>query len=392
MSELQISLAVLGAVAVAGVVAYNAWVARRHQRTAERMLPAREADPLLAGHSSGESGGDSAGHPGSDSGGDSGDAATGESGAAPRAEPGFNADAGDAGAGIAAAPSRGADAPARPLGNVEPPAGLLDSRADYLLRLDCVEAVSGDRLLLLERDLAYGAPKRVRVIGFNAARNEWELPRSGVGYLRLLAGMQLVDRKGAANAVELGAFSQAVQGFVDEAMAVVDAPPSRAAAESARELDAVCAQADIQVGINVASRGQPFVGARLRSLVEASGLHAADDGSLQAVGAGGETLFSVIDHDGQPLSAETLRGGSVRGLTFLLDAPRVAAGERVFGRMAALAVRFAEALGGELVDDRRQPLTDAALAAIAAQIAAQQALLAQRGISPGGELARRLFA
>ena len=48
----------------------------------------------------------------------------------------------------------------------------------------------------------------------------------------------------------------------------------------------------------------------------------------------------------------------------MLDVPRVADPLRAFDQMKLAAKRMAHTLGGDLVDDNRRPLDDAALAAI----------------------------
>ena len=54
--------------------------------------------------------------------------------------------------------------------------------------------------------------------------------------------------------------------------------------------------------------------------------------------------------------------------------------------------KFVETLGGELVDDNQRPLTDAALAAIRAQVVGASELLVRAQIEPGSPRAHKLFA
>ena len=60
--------------------------------------------------------------------------------------------------------------------------------------------------------------------------------------------------------------------------------------------------------------------------------------------------------------------------------------------MIRVAEAFAAALGGQLVDDNRKPLTDAGLASIRRTLAAVVRDMQARGIASGGPLARRLFS
>ena len=234
--------------------------------------------------------------------------------------------------------------------------------------------------------------RRVAVLGLDEVSRRWQAADGTGAYLAMLAGLQLTDRRGAADEAEIALFSGAVRRFADEVMAVVDAPPLQQAAEQARQLDGLCARVDTQVGINVVGRNMAFSAARLRTLIERNTADFGEDGGALVTDTEGNTQFVIFDHDGQSLAPDGIASATIRGLTFLLDVPRVADGARVFARMVQIARDFAGTLGGELVDDQRQPLTDAALDPIGRQIAQQQELMAASGITPGSALARRLFA
>ena len=359
MSELQLAIAALGALGIAGVVAYNAWVSRRHRHLGDRVLPRVEGDPLL----------DDAPKPTSVG---QADVAL-ESATASRVEP------------VIDAPAERTDAEARP----EP--YLLAPEFDFMLSLSTLDPVSGERLASLAGELGRAHQRRIAVLGLDEGSRRWQAADGSGAYLAMLAGLQLTDRRGAADEAEIALFSGAVRRFADEVMAVVDAPPLQQAAEQARQLDALCARVDTQVGINVVGRNMAFSAARLRTLIDRNAADFADDGNAIVTDAEGNTQFVIFDHDGQSLAPAVGTTATIRGLTFLLDVPRVGDGARVFARMVQVARDFAGTLGGELVDDQRLPLTDAALDSIARQIAQQQELMTASGIAPGSRLARRLF-
>jgi hypothetical protein len=368
MSELQLAIALLGALGVGGVVAYNAWVARRHRRIGERVLPPVAGDALLESGNAGADDGvvEPVTVPADDP----------QPASPPRVEPVMSPAGGR---------SKGAAA-------IRPEPQLLSADFDYLMTLSTLDAIPGEQLLSLAGDLARAHQHRVAVLGFDDATLRWAPVDVATGRDRVLAGLQLADRQGPTTDAEIAMFSGAVRRFANAAMAVVDAPPVQAAAEQARQLDALCARVDTQVGINVVGRNMAFSLARLRTLLERHANDFAPDGSAMALDGAGLLQFTVLDHDGQSLAPDGVAGATIRGLTFLLDVPRVAEGERVFGRMVQVARDFAGTLGGELVDDQRLPLTDAALDAIGRQIGQQQHLMTESGIAPGGPLARRLFA
>lgn len=364
MSELQFAIAGLGVIGVAAVVAYNAWVARRHRRIGEAVLPKVVADPLLDR----------------------------EVPAASADEIRVNWSESSHERGIESI--GGASAPAeRQEPEVEPAPDrhLLSPDFDFQIVLRTLDPVAGDRLVLLAGELARKHAHRIAVLGFSDS-GVWERPDAQRAYTNVRTGLQLADRRGPADAGEIGAFKAAVQQFADEVMAVVEAGEINDAADRAQSVDGLCARVDTQVGINVIGRNMAFSPTRLRTLIERCGAEFAADGSAVIADEAGNPQYVILDHDGQSLAPNLLAGATVRGLTFLLDVPRVAGGDAVFARMVQAAKDFAGTLGGELVDDQRLPLTDAALDAIRKQIGQQQALMESSGIAPGSALARRLFA
>lgn len=357
MSDLQLAIALLGAIGVAAVVGYNAWVARRHRRLGERVLRQPAGDPLLDGEMP-----------------QIPPASAVAVEALPRQEPMFGTgESGDA------------------TGMQAPEAHLLSPAFDYAMALHTLDPMSGERLGLLEGQLLREHVHRIVVIGWNDSSG-WQRVDPDGAYTMASAALQLADRRGPAQPAEIEAFAAAVRAFAEEVMAVVDAGPIPRAAQQAGELDALCARVDTQVGVNVVGRNMAFSAARLRTLLERHAGDYAEDGSAVVVDPAVGPQFVIFDHDGQPLAPGAGNGITVRGLTFLLDVPRTARGAAVFSRMVEIAKDFAGTLGGELVDDQRLPLTDAALETIQRQIEQQQAAMAAAGIEAGSRLARRVFA
>jgi len=87
-----------------------------------------------------------------------------------------------------------------------------------------------------------------------------------------------------------------------------------------------------------------------------------------------------------------MRALTTHGVTFLLDVPRVANGDRVLIQMVELARRFADALHGALVDDNRRPLSEGSIEPIRRQVVQYQTAMATRQVPAGGALAFRLFS
>ena len=117
-----------------------------------------------------------------------------------------------------------------------------------------------------------------------------------------------------------------------------------------------------------------------------------DEGKFVRCDDDGNRLFVLLNQDEAGFSAESMKTMSTHGITFLLDVPRVAHGERVFNQMVDLARRFAEVLRGTLVDDNRRPLSEVGLEPIRRQVGEYQAMMAAQNLPAGGSLTRRLFS
>lgn len=274
------------------------------------------------------------------------------------------------------------------------PPHLLSPLIDYIAGFEAVEPAPAYQILEAQRDALARVRKPVHWIGYNERSREWEpiLDDGNSEYRRISIGLQLVDRTGPARDGDLSVFHVAMQDLADELMAIVDLPPRQPALDMSAQLDEFCAGVDIQIGINVISQGQVFPGTKLRALAEAAGMAIDAEGRFVRCDDDGNVLYTLINQEAAGFSAESMRSMSTHGVTFLLDVPRVAHGDRVFNQMLDLARRFAEALHGSLVDDNRRPLSEGALEPIRRQVGQYQAAMAARGIPAGGPLALRLFS
>lgn len=401
MTELQMGLIGLGVVAVAGVLGYNKWQESRQRKLAEAVLKPQHDDVLLA----------------------KSDAVRPE---VERSEPQIAAPAAAAPAerrepvlgGEPAAegelaervpvfvdaidavsrevPVTGQEVTAasgeRPVGPV--PGSLLDPRLELIAAFELFDAVPAARILSLRGEDFAVVSKPVRWVGYNEGTREWEWLEAG-GQLpvrRLRVGLQLVDRTGPVSEADVAAFTGAAQGLAGELPAVLDLPSTRLL-DQAAELDRFSAAVDLEIGVNLVSRGVAFSGTKIRALAEAAGMTLGDDGVFTRRDDDGRPQFTLHNLESALFTPEGIRNLSTHGLTFVLDVPRVDHGERVFAQMAELAKRFAETLQGTLVDDNRQPLSDVQLDHIRREfIGKPQATMAAYGLPAGSAQALRLFS
>ena len=180
--------------------------------------------------------------------------------------------------------------------------------------------------------------------------------------------------------------------LADELMAIVDMPQRQAVLDAAAKLDAFCADVDIQIGINLINEGQLFPGTKIRALAEAAGMTIDAEGRFVRCDDEGRVLYLLLNQEASGFSAEAMKTMSTRGMTFLLDVPRVAHGERVFSQMIEQARKFAEVLHGAMVDDNRRPLSEVSLEPIRRQIGQYQEAMSNHQIPAGSPQALRLFS
>lgn len=274
------------------------------------------------------------------------------------------------------------------------PAELLDPRLEFIVSMELVEPVSSRQILQSQRDVLQRVSRPVHFVAYNERAREWIRLRSDneIPVRRLRVGLQLVNRLGPVSDGDLAVFTGAMQALADELMAVADMPTSRVL-DQAAEIDRFCAAVDLEIGLNLVSRGQPFPGTKIRALAEAAGMVLGLDGMFTRHDDDGRAQFSLQNYESAGFAADTLRTMTTHGLTFLLDVPRVDHGERVFQQMVEQARRFAETLQGTLVDDNRQPLGDAQLEHIRREfIGKPQATMQSFGLPAGSPQALRLFS
>ena len=282
----------------------------------------------------------------------------------------------------------------REVGDVPEPTHLLSPQVDFIAAFEVVEPAASYQILESQANVLARIRKPVHWLGFNETTREWDVivDDGQSAYRRIRVGLQLVDRQGPASDGELSVFAVAMQDLAEEMMAIASLPARPAALQMAAELDAFCASVDIQIGINVISQGQVFAGTKLRALAEAAGMVIDAERRFVRCDEDGNALYVLLNQENLGFSTESMKTMTTHGLTFLLDVPRVAHGERVFNQMVELARRFADVLRGSLVDDNRRPLSEGALEPIRKQVAQFQSTMAAHGLPAGGSLARRLFS
>lgn len=221
--------------------------------------------------------------------------------------------------------------------------------------------------------------------GLRAGDNHshWESIDPDSQYDELQLGIQLASRKGPIGVLELSDFCSRCQALADALGAQIDMPSVSAMLESAKELDAIAAESDIQLSINVAFDGKAKTRAELDAMMRDRNFSTSKNNRSYVFLSNEQILFASNNLDlDQPIT----------GISLLLDVPLVAEEQMGFERMLAEGVAIAETTQGRIVDDNGVNLTENAVIAIRQHLNGLYKRLEQSGIAAGSSTAARLFS
>ena len=387
MTELQIALAVLGALAVIAILVFNRLQERKYRRQAESALASPAEDALLKPTQYSR-----------------------ETQPSPvRIEPVLREE-------IltqtieAPAPSPPAPAPepqepeppilrrepvsAEPAPEVPaPPCAPQDQAIEYRIRIlgSSIPASAFSEAMSRTKNLS----KPVRWRGLPLGSQAWEELKawSDRHYRQIVVSLQLADRNGSVDEAELGTLLTLVNEAARTLSLRVQGDDAAEALDRARQLDRFCVDVDVLIGLNVVARGEESLPLTVvRREVTAAGLSLAADGTFQLLDNRGEILFSLCNQESTPFHPDNFESLQTRGVTLLFDVPRVADGLGVFDLMVGLGRKLAHDSGGLLVDDNIRPLTDAGIEKIRRQLVQIYAKMDAKGLSSGSAQALRIFS
>jgi len=360
MSELQIGLLALGVLVVICVLGFNKYQELRARRSAEKHFSSGHEDVLLK----------------------PGTAADGDADSAPpkpRAwvEPTWkDPDAAlDDIAPLSSGEPGGPDAYAVVARDISGPP-LLDERIDFIAVLEFADPLLGSHLVMeLEK---IDSARIIGCDGYNETAQAWEgLDRDAV-YEKARIGIQLSDRGGPLRIDELEQFQLWVSELAAQLVAGVEWSGMQSPLTRAAELDAFCAEVDVQISVNLVAAG-PLADTKIRGLAEAHGFKRDGDGVFRRRNEEGLELLS-------------LRVSAPTAVSFIYDVPRVPRDAAAFGLMMHCARIIAKGLDAKIVDDNGRPLDDAMQARIQSSIAGIHARMDAASMPAGGALAQRVFA
>ncbi len=381
MSTLQIGLAILGGLVLAGVVAYNAWVTGksvpRTARERERGAGPAADDAGGGGETLPYSPADLTEHEIQRI-----DPVLGDAPGAP--EP-------PAPAVVAAALTSVSVNPL--MAQPEKKPGL-DALIDVITPMPLEHEVSGDAVLAALPGTRRVGSKPFAVEGLCEATGEWESPRPGQRDRALQSGVQLANRSGPLNDIEFSEFVVKAQAFADLVSAAPDFPDMRAEVARARELDAFASGHDAQLGFTLRARRAAWSPGYVAQHASQLGFIAgALPGRMVLPGSqSGQAAILSLVFDPQAAMAEDPEQSALREIALSLEVTHVPRSEQPFVRLREVATALAEAMDGVVTDDAGQPLSTDTMDRIGADLESLYDALDGRDLSAGSPQARRLFS
>ena len=371
MSTLQLSLAIIGGLVLALIVAYNTWTSRRN--APKRALPT-EHDPAAEPAQRLEPGFD-----------------TGATGAMPPSEfhgldrgpepSEHTVDAGDA-----------LQLPVPPFSPERRPG--LDPLIDVIAALQPEHVVSGDAALAALPPTRRAGSKPFAIEGLNEATQQWETPAPGQRYQSFQAGVQLANRMGALNEIEFSEFVVKTQAFADTMNAAPDFPEMLHEVARARELDQFASEHDAQLSFLLRARVAAWSPGYVQQCAQRQGfvLGAVPGRLVLPASAPGLPPLFTLFYDTQAALSEDPEQSAIRDIALSLDIPQVDRAEQPFNRLREVAAALCEVMDAALCDQNGTPLPAMAMEPIVADLEQLYDKLDSRELSAGSALARRLFS
>lgn len=366
--SLQLSLAVLGGLGLAGLVAYNTWTARktgvRSVTTPNDPTPAPPTDPVFDSPD---------------------DIPTIPNPLAAELDPALRESA--------------LSEPAIESAPVAPVAARrylpkLDPLIDALATVSVESPVTGEQALAHMPTSRRAGGKPFFIEGLDSETGQWEPPQPGHRYGEFQGGVQLANRTGAINEIEYSEFVQKLQAFADAIGASADLPDMLEVVARGRELDTFASEHDAQLAMRLHARTSAWSAGYLQQ-------HAARHGFVPGVIPGRLVLPSTeegappiltLTFDAQAAFAEDTSQSAVRELTLAFDVPQTAPEHEPFLAWRAAGEALAQALDAHIADDAGNPLPPQAFDSIGKELARLYDMLAGRDLAAGSQAARRLFS
>lgn len=394
MSNLQITLAVLGVIIVLGVVIYNNWYSVSHaprkasaqDEIADEAMPDVRKEPKEPFFQSSPTG-----EPALDN----------HHSKVPTAHSELKNIAPELDAAI-----QPEDRPFQPVehGSSAAPQHEALGKSEVLPELDALVfsitqiqldvPVSGDSAIAALPPTRRLGSKQLLIEGLNTQTKAWETPKTGSQYGEFQAGVQLANRLGALTEIEFSEFVHKAQAFADAIGGSPDFPDMLHEVARAREVDSFAAQNDAILSFVIVARRATWSPGYVRQMAAQYGFkHSVTPGRLTVPAANpANPPVLVLSYDPQAALANDLDHVPVHEIMLTLDVPTVERSENAFQRLRDAVEGLAESMDGVISDPDGRPLPAMTMDPIASDIDRLYEALDDRGLSAGSPAAQKLFS
>ena len=270
----------------------------------------------------------------------------------------------------------------------------LDALIDVIAPVLVEAVVSGEAALAAMPATRRAGSKPFGVEGLSVATGEWELPAPGQRYTAFQCGVQLANRVGALNEIEYSEFVMKAQAFADAIAGEPEFPEMLDEVARARELDHFASAHDAQLSFTLQAVHTAWSpGYVQQSAARLGFVPGSIPGRLvlPAAQRGGAPMLGLA-FDPQAAMAEDPEQTALREISLSLDVPQVPRADQPFARMCEAVMALAGNMDGIVIDDNGNRIHAEAMDGIAAELEQLYDTLDQRDISAGSVLARRLFS
>ena len=272
--------------------------------------------------------------------------------------------------------------------------GNLDPLIDAIAPITVAQAVPGEVALQAQPSTRRAGNKPFAIEGMNQDTKQWEPLQTGHRYLGFQAGVQLANRTGALNEIEFSEFVTKSQRFADALGAMADVPDMLNEVSRARELDQFASEHDAQLSFMLRARQASWSAGYVQQNAQRLGFvtSAMPGRMLLASPIHGLPPVLVLSYDPQAALGDDLDQSVVREFLLSLDVAQVPRGQQPFARLRQVAEQLCQTMDGVLCDQNGYLLPVSALDPIQHDLELLYDKLDSRELSAGSLLARRLFS
>ncbi len=270
----------------------------------------------------------------------------------------------------------------------------LDALIDVIANIELEGVVFGEAALAAMPPSRRIGSKSFMVEGLHAHRGEWEVIKSGQRYSAFQAGIQLANRLGALNEIEFSEFVMKTQRFADAMAGEAEFTDMIEEVARARELDQFASEHDAQLIFQIHAQRLAWSPGFVQQHASQLGFVAGVIPGRMVIPAKAIGLPPILglSFDTQAALADDPSNSAIRLLSLTLDVPQVEQSDEPFRRMWYVAQELSKAMEGTIMDDQGYVLSSTALGNIEQDLLALYQMLASRDLAAGSAQARRLFS